>query len=51
MHGKGTGALRSAIRLHLRTHYPQFRIEEPPEQQGGSGITHIHLADGQGIAE
>ncbi|MFN8923327.1 MAG: endonuclease MutS2, partial [Sphingobacteriia bacterium] len=51
LHGKGTGALRSAIRLHLRTHYPQFRIEEPPEQQGGSGITHIHLADGQGIAE
>jgi DNA mismatch repair protein MutS2 len=44
IHGKGTGALRLAIRDHLR-HHPLVRdIENPPPNQGGEGVTVAVLA-------
>lgn len=43
VHGKGTGALRQAIREHLRRHplVASFRLGEPAE--GGDGVTVVTL--------
>jgi DNA mismatch repair protein MutS2 len=44
LHGKGTGALRKAVRAHLRKNYPQIKdITDAPEDLGGSGITICRL--------
>jgi len=40
LHGKGTGALRQALREHIRRGYPQVaRLEDAPLNQGGAGKT------------
>lgn len=43
LHGKGSGALRDAIRQHLRKQYPAIRLQDAPPEQGGAGITRIDL--------
>ncbi|MET0385448.1 MAG: Smr/MutS family protein, partial [Polyangiales bacterium] len=44
LHGHGTGALRSAVREHLRSNVPYVRDCRPGEQdEGGDGITVFHL--------
>ncbi|MBX3101078.1 MAG: Smr/MutS family protein [Bacteroidetes bacterium] len=43
LHGKGTGALRNAIRQHIAKLYPAATCTDAPEQQGGSGITLVNL--------
>jgi DNA mismatch repair protein MutS2 len=43
VHGKGTGALRSAVREHL-SHHPLVKsFTSPPPQEGGDGVTIIQL--------
>lgn len=39
LHGKGTGALRKAIRDHLRLHPLVKEYAKAPENQGGDGVT------------
>jgi len=40
LHGKGTGALRMALRMYLRQTFSQIsEITDAPDNQGGSGIT------------
>jgi DNA mismatch repair protein MutS2 len=44
VHGKGTGALRSAVREHL-THHPLVKsFTSPPPQEGGDGVTIVKLS-------
>ena len=43
IHGKGTGALRQAVREHLRDHPAVHGHESAPLNQGGDGVTLIHL--------
>ena len=43
LHGKGTGALRLAVQQHLRGHSQVARAEEAPWNQGGAGVTVVHL--------
>jgi DNA mismatch repair protein MutS2 len=44
VHGIGTGAVRSAVREHLRQH-PLVKSAEPaPSQEGGDGATVVRLA-------
>ncbi|MCS7074365.1 MAG: Smr/MutS family protein, partial [Bacteroidia bacterium] len=38
-HGKGTGALRKAIREHLRNYKQVHSCEDAPPEQGGAGVT------------
>jgi DNA mismatch repair protein MutS2 len=43
LHGKGTGALRSAVRQHLLRH-PLVQSSEPaPAREGGDGVTIVRL--------
>ena len=43
LHGKGTGALRSAVRQHLARH-PLVQSAAPaPPQEGGDGVTIVQL--------
>jgi DNA mismatch repair protein MutS2 len=43
VHGKGTGALRSAVREHL-SHHPLVKsFASPPSQEGGDGVTVVKL--------
>ena len=43
VHGKGTGALRSAVREHL-SHHPLVKsFTSPPSQEGGDGVTIVNL--------
>ena len=44
IHGKGTGALRAAIREALRHHPLVRRYETAPPEQGGEGVTVAVLA-------
>ncbi len=44
IHGKGTGALRKAIREQLDGHKLIARIETAHPNEGGDGVTVIHLA-------
>jgi len=43
VHGKGTGALRKAIREHLAQDRRVARLSPAPPQQGGEGITIVEL--------
>jgi DNA mismatch repair protein MutS2 len=43
LHGKGTGALREAIREYLATLPEVRRTEDAPVDQGGAGWTVVHL--------
>ena len=46
VHGKGTGALRSAVRQHLARH-PLVQSAEPaPQREGGDGVTVVRLGPG-----
>jgi DNA mismatch repair protein MutS2 len=43
VHGKGTGALRTAVRAHL-VHHPLVESCEPaPPPEGGDGVTVVRL--------
>lgn len=44
LHGKGTGALRKAIRQHIAKLMPQARCADAPENMGGTGITLLDTA-------
>ena len=44
IHGKGTGALRAAIREALARHPLVRRYETAPPQEGGDGVTIAVLA-------
>src|SRR5439155_24122203 len=39
LHGKGTGALRAAVRQHLARHPLVQSSEPPPQRGGGDGVT------------
>lgn len=44
LHGKGTGALRSALRQHVKFNYPQIQnISDAPDNQGGNGVTILKM--------
>ena len=43
VHGKGTGALRSAVREHLAHHPLVKSFTTPPPQEGGDGVTMVKL--------
>lgn len=43
LHGKGTGALREAIRNHLKGHRVVSKMYDAPNEQGGSGWTIVDL--------
>ena len=43
IHGKGTGALRAAIREELARHPLVERVEPSPPEEGGEGSTVAHL--------
>ncbi len=44
LHGKGTGALRAAVRQHLARH-PLVQSSEPaPPREGGDGVTIVKLS-------
>jgi DNA mismatch repair protein MutS2 len=45
LHGKGTGALRQAIREELRHHPLVKGFESAPQREGGDGITVVTLQD------
>jgi DNA mismatch repair protein MutS2 len=39
IHGHGTGALREAVREHLKLHAAVARFRPGQEKEGGDGIT------------
>jgi DNA mismatch repair protein MutS2 len=43
IHGKGTGALREAVREHLEGHPLARSFESEPRERGGSGATAVEL--------
>ena len=43
IHGKGTGALRKAVRDHLTTHPLVSKVETARPNEGGDGVTVIHM--------
>jgi DNA mismatch repair protein MutS2 len=43
VHGSGMGILRKALRQYLKSHPHVAHIEEPPQNQGGSGVTVVDL--------
>lgn len=45
VHGKGTGALRDAVREFLSGHPLVQRFENPPENEGGDGVTIAYLRE------
>ncbi len=44
LHGKGTGALRLAIREHLQRRREVTGFDDAPHEQGGPGVTHVRLS-------
>ncbi|MEZ4571242.1 MAG: Smr/MutS family protein [Thermomicrobiales bacterium] len=45
VHGKGTGALREAVREVLTRHPLVKRFETPPHNEGGDGVTIVYLKE------
>lgn len=43
LHGKGTGALRDAIRSHIRDHHSIKELADAPVEMGGAGWTVVTL--------
>ena len=43
IHGKGTGALRKAVREHVTQHPLISKVENAKGNEGGSGVTIIHM--------
>ncbi|MEX0746677.1 MAG: Smr/MutS family protein, partial [Rhodothermales bacterium] len=43
LHGTGTGALRKAIHDYLAIREEVATFEEAPWEQGGAGVTYVHL--------
>ncbi|MEQ8703227.1 MAG: endonuclease MutS2 [Phaeodactylibacter sp.] len=43
VHGKGSGALREAVRRKLREYSLPMDIAHPPQEQGGDGVTLIEM--------
>ncbi len=43
LHGKGTGALRQAIHEYLAEREEVVSFEEAPWDQGGAGVTYVHM--------
>jgi DNA mismatch repair protein MutS2 len=43
IHGKGTGALRKALRDYFKTHPAVREVETAPIEQGGDGVTIVKL--------
>ncbi|HEX5164399.1 MAG TPA: endonuclease MutS2, partial [Thermomicrobiales bacterium] len=45
VHGKGTGALREVVRQVVARHPLVDRWETPPQNEGGDGVTVVHLRE------
>jgi len=43
IHGKGTGALRKAVREHIESHPLISKVETAHPNEGGDGVTVIHM--------
>ena len=43
VHGKGTGALKRAVRQKLNEYNHNFTLTTPPREQGGEGVTIVEL--------
>jgi DNA mismatch repair protein MutS2 len=43
IHGKGTGALRKAVREHVESHPLISKVETAHPNEGGDGVTVIHM--------
>ncbi|NJB85515.1 DNA mismatch repair protein MutS2 [Lewinella marina] len=43
VHGKGSGALRRAVRQKLKEYNQDFSLSTPPREQGGDGVTIVDL--------
>lgn len=43
IHGKGTGALRSAVQEYLRSHPFVRQVHDAPPNEGGSGVSVVEL--------
>ncbi len=43
VHGVGTGAVKAAVREHLRGHPLVTSVEDAPQSEGGAGATLVHL--------
>ena len=43
VHGKGSGALKRAVRQKLKEYNHDFNLSTPPREQGGEGVTIVDL--------
>ncbi len=43
VHGKGSGALKRAVRQKLKEYNQDFSLSTPPREQGGEGVTIVDL--------
>ena len=43
VHGKGSGALKRAVRQKLKEYNHEFTLITPPREQGGEGVTIVEL--------
>ena len=43
VHGSGMGILRRALRQYLQAHPQVASVSEPPQQEGGGGVTMVEL--------
>ncbi len=43
VHGKGSGALKRAVRQKLKEYNHDFSLSTPPREQGGEGVTIVDL--------
>lgn len=43
VHGKGSGALREAVRRKLREYKVPMEISHPPQERGGDGMTMVEM--------
>ncbi len=43
VHGKGSGALKRAVRQKLKEYNQEFTLSTPPREQGGEGVTIVEM--------
>lgn len=43
VHGKGSGALKRAVRQKLKEYRSDFKLSHPPREAGGEGVTVVEL--------